>query len=263
MRKKRQSPYYPAWAAGALQEVLAAAQHTVAQVGQLAVGQHHVAATVLMFEHVTCDGLALIREHGGRYTGVVLRMSKASELVANIDLDGTVANFNKGMLTILNETRNPIEPEYTSKELDNPAPWLEARMWYIKRHPGFWRNLEPIPLGLKVVKLIENAGFHLNVLTKGPKKTTSAWTEKADWAAIHLPDAHVTVTTDKGLVYGKVLFDDWPDYITRWLEWRPRGLVLMLDHPWNQGFEHQNVIRITGESSFPAVVAALQARAAS
>ena len=75
-------------------------------------------------------------------------------------------------------------------------------------------------------------------------------------------DAQVTITEDKGLVYGKVLFDDWPNYITRWLKWRKRGLVLMLDHPWNQSFFHPNVIRIKGPEDFPRVEEALAARAA-
>lgn len=185
-----------------------------------------------------------------------------SEQVANIDLDGTVANFNKGLLTPLNLMRSPTEPEFASAHLDEPPDWLEARMSYIKQHPGFWRNLEPIPLGLQVVELIRDAGFRLNVLTKGPRRTTSAWTEKVEWAREHLPDAQVTITQDKGLVYGKVLFDDWPGYITRWLEWRPRGLVLMLDHSWNRTFKHDNVIRITSAEDFPAVIEALKARAA-
>lgn len=175
------------------------------------------------------------------------------ELVANIDLDGTVANFNKGLLSALNEIRNPIEPEYTSQHLDNPPDWLEARMGYIKRHPGFWRNLEPIPIGLQVVDLIRDAGFRLNVLTKGPKRSTSAWSEKVEWSHEHLPDAQVTITESKSLVYGKVLFDDWPAYVSGWLRWRPRGLVLMLDHPWNQEYSHPNVVRIRGEGDFPEV----------
>jgi 5'(3')-deoxyribonucleotidase len=185
-----------------------------------------------------------------------------SELVANIDLDGTVANFNKALLAALNEIRNPdVEPEYTSAHLDNEPDWLAARMSYIKRSPGFWRNLEPIPLGLRVVELIRDAGFRLNVLTKGPKRTTSAWTEKVEWVHEHLPDAQVTITQDKGLVYGKVLFDDWPAYITRWLEHRPRGLVLMLSHSWNQDFKHPNVIRVMGDETFPDVAEALRVRA--
>ncbi len=185
------------------------------------------------------------------------------ELVANIDLDGTVANFNKGLLSALNDIRNPaVEPVYTSQHLDNAPDWLEARMGYVKRHPGFWRDLEPIPLGLQVVQLIRDAGYRLNVLTKGPKRSTSAWTEKVEWAQEHLPDAQVTITMDKSLVYGRVLFDDWPAYITPWLERRPRGLVLMLDHSWNQGFKHPNVVRITSKADFPDVAEALRIRAA-
>jgi 5'(3')-deoxyribonucleotidase len=188
-------------------------------------------------------------------------MSPQPELVANIDLDGTVANFNKALLAALNLIRNPLEPVYTSEHLDNPPDWLEERMGYIKRSPGFWRNLEPISLGMQVVDIIREEGYRLNVLTKGPRRSTSAWTEKVEWAKEFLPDAQVTITQDKGLVYGRVLFDDWPIYITRWLDHRPRGLVLMLDHSWNQNFQHPNVVRIRGDADFEAVRAALKARA--
>jgi hypothetical protein len=47
------------------------------------------------------------------------------------------------------------------------------------------------------------------------------------------------------LVYGKVLYDDFPPYILRWLEWRPRGKVLMLDAQHNRDFTHPNVFRCT------------------
>lgn len=174
--------------------------------------------------------------------------------VANIDLDGTAANFNKAVLRDLNAIRSPDEPEFTSEHLRHPPDWLEARLSLIKKQPGFWRNLEEIPLGMRVIELIRGAKFKLNVLTKGPKRTTSAWTEKAEWSAEHIPDANVTITMSKGLVYGRVLMDDWPSYITEWLEHRPRGLVLMLDHSWNQGFEHPNVVRIRGEEDFPEVM---------
>jgi hypothetical protein len=35
----------------------------------------------------------------------------------------------------------------------------------------------------------------------------------------------------------------------------------MLDHSWNQNFQHPNVIRIRGDADFEAVRAALKARA--
>jgi 5'(3')-deoxyribonucleotidase len=182
--------------------------------------------------------------------------------VANIDLDNSVANFKKKIIHDLNMMRGPTEEEFTVKHLDDPPPWLDFRLKLIKRQPGFWRNLEVIELGMKVVGLIREAGFSLNVLTNGPRRNHPAWTEKVEWSTNVLPDANVTVTMEKGLVYGKVLFDDWPPYILSWLAHRPRGVVLMLDHEWNQGFEHPQVVRIQGEEDFPEVRRRLAARAA-
>ena len=54
------------------------------------------------------------------------------------------------------------------------------------------------------------------------------------------------MTQDKSFTYGRVLVDDWPDYVTSWLEHRPRGLVVMPAHPWNVDFNHPNVIRYDG-----------------
>ena len=60
------------------------------------------------------------------------------------------------------------------------------------------------------------------------------------------PEAKITITQDKGLFYGTFLVDDWPEYIERWLEHRPRGLVIMPAHSWNQNFQHSQVIRYDG-----------------
>jgi hypothetical protein len=56
----------------------------------------------------------------------------------------------------------------------------------------------------------------------------------------------VTITHDKGIVYGAVLVDDWPEYVTSWLEHRPRGLVIMPAHNHNVGFAHSQVVRYDG-----------------
>lgn len=49
-------------------------------------------------------------------------------------------------------------------------------------------------------------------------------------------------------VHGKILVDDWPPYITRWLEWRPRGLVIMPTQKHNAEYTHPQVIRYDGEN---------------
>ncbi len=165
--------------------------------------------------------------------------------VALIDLDGTCADYDGAMVKELNKIRCSDEPELDHIPYGMVPPYLEHRIDLIKRQTGFWSSLPVIPIGLDVCRLLkENLGFELMVLTKGPKRTTSAWSEKVEWSTKHLPYADVTVTHNKGLVYGKVLFDDFPPYILGWLAHRPRGKVLMLDSGYNEGFEHPNVLRI-------------------
>lgn len=168
------------------------------------------------------------------------------ERIALIDLDGTVVDYDGQMKRDLEALRGPTEPPFNALGPQDQEPHIEARMSVIKRQPGWWRNLPELPSGMELVQMLRELGFSLNILTKGPHRTTSAWAEKVDWVRAHIPDAAVTITEDKGLVYGKVLCDDWPLYIKRWLAWRPRGLVIMPAHPWNAAFSHPNVIRYDG-----------------
>lgn len=163
---------------------------------------------------------------------------------ALIDLDGTLAAYEKAVREGLLLLAAPGEPEVEEKDFHSALPHIERRMSLIKRQPGFWRNLERIEDGFRVLDLILEAGFITSVLTKGPRKNAAAWTEKVEWCAEHIPDIPVTVGHEKGLVYGRVLFDDYPDYARSWLRHRPRGVVLMLDGPINRGFEHPQVVRV-------------------
>lgn len=177
-----------------------------------------------------------------------------NEPVALIDLDGTVADFDGEMQRQLVALAGPGED--TSPEALvrlRKEPWMAARRQLIKSQAGFWRNLPSLHLGLSVVDFMRSLDFTLMVLTKGPHRTTTAWTEKVEWAQQYIPDAGVCITEDKGLVYGKVLFDDWPEYIERWLQWRPRGLVIMTDQLWNRHFQHPNVLRLTDDVPAKAV----------
>ena len=118
----------------------------------------------------------------------------------------------------------------------------------MRRQPGWWRNLPRLKLGFDMLAELRALSFEIHVLTKGPLGTPSAWTEKLEWCQQHLPGVPVTITMDKGLVYGKVLVDDYPPYVERWLTWRPRGLVVLPAQPWNAGFTHKNAIRYDGHN---------------
>ena len=170
-----------------------------------------------------------------------------SENICLFDLDGTLADFDAAMWTELNKITSPYEDIKTP--WDRSKPWLNARRKLIMRQPGYWRNLQKFQLGFNVLDIALTLGFENHVLTKGPSASSIAWGEKVEWCKNHLPkEVKITMTEDKGLVYGKVLVDDWPEYVERWLEWRPRGLVIMPAHEHNEGFNHPNVIRYDGSN---------------
>lgn len=167
---------------------------------------------------------------------------------ALVDLDGTVADYSKALrrdeLAILSPGETPrLEPE-----AEDEYPYVKLRRRIIKSQPGWWRNLEPIESGLRIVRMMEELGFRITVLTRGPRSNPNAWAEKVDWVKIHMPpSSRVCVMDDeKAIVYGRVLMDDWIPYVKPWLRERPRGLVIMPDQPWNQGYTHPQVIRDNG-----------------
>jgi 5'(3')-deoxyribonucleotidase len=172
--------------------------------------------------------------------------------VALIDLDGTVADYDEAIVREMRAIQSPEEAPFGSQHGAREVPFVEARRKLIQRQPGFWRKLKPIARGFEVVEDLRSLKFSLHVLTKGPTSTPSAWSEKVEWCQEYLADATVTVTGDKSLVYGRILFDDYPPYFLEWLEVRPRGLVVCLAHPWNEGFakggrdERPNVLRYDG-----------------
>lgn len=173
--------------------------------------------------------------------------------IALIDLDGTVADYDSALREAMRTLQAPNEPPYADRYTGGvEPPYIEARRKMVQRVPGFWRGLAKLDLGFRVVQELREWGFALHVLTKGPQKNGPAWGEKLEWCQEHLPDATVTVTGDKSLVYGRVLFDDYPDYFEKWLAVRPRGLVISVAHPWNEGYapggpkERPNVIRYDG-----------------
>lgn len=167
--------------------------------------------------------------------------------VALIDLDGTVADCDGALDKEQRRIQAPDEPPYKDRYSGGEEPpYIEARRKLIQRQPGFWRNLAPIPLGFEIVEELRALNFALHVLTKGPKHNGNAWAKKVEWCREHLPDALVTVTSDKSLVYGRVLVDDFPPYFLDWLKVRPRGLVVCVAHKWNEGIEHPNVLRYDG-----------------
>lgn len=176
--------------------------------------------------------------------------------VGLFDMDGSLADYEGALMRDMEMLRSPSEPPFDDPH-DESQPHLVARTRLIKSQPGWWLGLAPIKMGWDVYHAALDLGFNNHILTKGPKRYPQAWKEKVEWCHREIgPVADVHVVSDKKLVYGKFLYDDFPEYMLRWLSFRPRGLGIMPVNRHNADFSHPQVIKYTGDN-LPFVIKAL------
>lgn len=190
------------------------------------------------------------------------------DCVAHFDLDGSLADYNTALLRDLELLRSPDEPPITEDTIwtMDHLPHISRRMRLIKAQPDWWLNLELMEAGLVVLRMCEKHGFDIAVLTKGPEQHTQAWAEKLRWVQKHIgkgshssPHIGVTITLEKSRVYGKILYDDYPAYMTNWLAYRPRGLGIMPVNKGNANFQHPNVVKYHGPEDLARIERAIVA----
>lgn len=179
--------------------------------------------------------------------------------VALFDLDGTLADFDMAMRTRMYLLAGPNEPVWYPDREDVELEYIRERRRIIKNVPGFWTGLAAMGDGFHLMGMAHQIGFRLMILSRGPSQNSLAWKEKIDWCRESIPFPHeITLTEDKGLVYGRVLVDDWPQYIERWRTFRPRGQVIMPARRWNQDFHRPNVYRYADHSQDDEVMEILR-----
>lgn len=162
----------------------------------------------------------------------------AENRIALFDMDGTLVDFQGVLKAKLLEMKGP-EEEFPEDLWTMPDHWY-ARAQAIKKIPGFWSNLPKLQWGWDVLKICEDIGFDIHILTKGPTTGPRAWMEKVEWVRRHLPDATLHITDDKRIAYGRVFVDDYWPFMEMWLRHRPRGLGVV-NYP---SHVHPNLINV-------------------
>lgn len=157
--------------------------------------------------------------------------------VALVDLDNTLVDLQGQMDSDLHEVLGEDIKKISKKT-------LESVEYLIKNKFNWWAGLQPLPFGMSIVEELRKIGFEIVICSKGPRRVISAWTQKVQWVQMYVPDANIVLTQDKSLIYGRLLVDDWPEYIKPWLEARPRGIVLMPATRFNKKFKHPRVYRM-------------------
>jgi len=190
-----------------------------------------------------------------------------NDKIALFDMDGTLADFVKGMQDGMKPLEGPGENwDYDNYDQDNELAFMKARRRLVKNRPGFWRELPPYFPGFQLLTMAAEIGFRIMVFTKVPMRQPSAAAEKIEWCHRTLDPLlghegyDMALVSNKGFTYGRILVDDWPPYINAWMKHRPRGKVIMPAHKYNQGHYqgNSNVVRFTGAmDSYVAARAAM------
>jgi hypothetical protein len=182
--------------------------------------------------------------------------------IAWFDMDGSLFDYDGHMRKFLFPLCSADEQELLAakglRACEAEYPHFKARMELIKDLPGWWRSMPPLQEGFEVFQIARDMGFDCRVLTKGPSRALIAWTEKVQCCRDNLGETvHIAVVSSKSEVYGRVLYDDYPPYLSEWLEHRPRGLGIMPVNESNKDFADKNVVKFGG-TNLHAVRAALQ-----
>jgi len=186
---------------------------------------------------------------------------KENDNVALFDLDGTLCDYDSAMLKSMNAIRAPSEPEIKHVPQDGIPPFMQARIDLICADELWWENMPPLAAGFDILMVARDLGYRPMILTQGPKRNPYAWSGKKRWVDRNIGvNVDITITRDKGLVYGKVMVDDYPKYILRWLQWRKNGLVIMPPNEGNKDFKHPQVIRYDCSEKLPEIHEAMKKR---
>ena len=186
-------------------------------------------------------------------------MDKKPENVALFDMDGTLCDYDNALRKSLEGVRSSYEPEIGDIFREEPE-YIKNRINLITSSQEWWAKLPRLKLGWDVLEATKNLDYRIMILTQGPRRNPASWSGKKRWIDANLgEDTDITITRDKGLVYGRVLVDDFPEYIERWIKWRERGLVIMPANEGNKYYKNLQVVRYDG-TNLSDVVQALQER---
>ena len=166
--------------------------------------------------------------------------------LALVDLDGTLADYDAALKESMAKLKSPDERDFFEWDRKAEPEYLKNRMDLIRSDVDWWINLKKFKLGWDVLAILNELDFDIMVLTQGPRKNSNAWKGKVEWCLEHLPGVDIDITRKKAGRYGKVLVDDFPEYVEGWLKHRSRGLVIMPAQKWNMDFKHPQVIRYDG-----------------
>jgi len=179
-----------------------------------------------------------------------------------LDLDGTLADYDaamiSGLASLMSSEEVFIDRSGIGFQRDIVPTYMQERERMVRSMPGFYRHLKPIPLGFFVYSVLRDLGYNFHVASKAPRHNTAiASMEKIQWCEEYLPGIPVTISGDKSILRGDILFDDWPGYIEPWLQANSNGLAIVPDSPWNKKFHHSRILKVSVNTIQAEIITAI------
>lgn len=156
-----------------------------------------------------------------------------------IDLDGVVADFNRGWTVAWNQQRGTtlavedVDGWDVLPALTGLPSMREFWRWATDIGEGrsLFRDLPTFDGALEAVQSLVDAGHHTVVVTAKPRwavHDTFAWL-----ADVAFPTTEVHIIDDKWQVPCDVYIDDAPHVLEAYVRKRPEATVLRFVRPWN------------------------------
>src|SRR3989344_2461966 len=108
---------------------------------------------------------------------------KVIENIALFDMDGTLCDYDSGLILEMNKLISPSEQLFTPPLEDNAPKYLRARADLIRSSESWWENLPMLKLGWDILKIAKNLEYRIMILTQGPRRNPASWSGKKKWIA--------------------------------------------------------------------------------
>jgi 5'(3')-deoxyribonucleotidase len=183
-----------------------------------------------------------------------------------IDLDGVVADFNRGWTAAYNDAFDATLLPEMVVTWDSPLELthfvdMEAFWGWARDHGGHsvFRHLEPYPDAVETLRELNRGGHDIVIVTAKPDWAVH---DTLEWLADHrVPTREIHFTEDKHLVTCDVYLDDSPHKVAELARHRAHAAtVCRFVRPWNVPVEGARDVH--GWREFHDLVEALRRRPA-
>ncbi len=170
-------------------------------------------------------------------------------LVALFDMDDTLCDTNGQRERDLRKFLSD-ESEIVTDYLSPKCPLhVKKLLREVISQPHWWENLPKMKDGFQLYDLMKSEGITIEILTKMPETYPLALWEKLVWCKKNTPEVdNINLTLKKRRYPGDILIDDWPSYVTAWLDYNKNGRAILPLREWNKDYQNPRAIHYTGKN---------------